>query len=1053
MTNEPTIREQSLQYFLVEAPELLQAIEKDLFSLRENYSINKIYDLMRTTHTLKGAAASVGLEVLTSVAHSLEDIFRAICKPDLSIDSEVEALLFEGYECLRLPLTAALTGGQVNDVEVLERTAAVFAQLQEKLGDCFSQEAELPSSEELGFDLTESIFEVGVSQRLDRLATALASGDENEITATLRECAEIFQLLSESLQLPGFGSIAQTAIAALNANPEQALFIAEIAFSDFQKAQTAVLNGDRTVGGQPSLTLENLAISGEIFVNDSEPHSQEPDNSESANSLLEAIWGGFEQDEGEEAPHQGAGVQGAGVQGAGSAGENSPTPVAPSPFASFRDEPKPTPQKDHVSLCRSVRVKVEHLEQINYSIEELLTNQNRQSLENEQLRSSVRVLISRVQQHYSLLDQLKDKSLRDNTRQGKQGGQGKQGRQGGYLPITHYPLPITSSPLPITQSTNFDSLELNRYSDFQVLIQSILEDAVQLAEAADAIDLFTRASAQTMEKQRRQLAHTRDAVMAARMSPLGDIFGRFSLVLQQLETIRKKPVALELRGTEVLVDKVVGEKLYDPLLHLVRNAFDHGIESPDVRQQWGKPEKGQIAICAYHRGRHLVIEVRDDGQGLDFEKIRVCAVERQFVSPELANSMSEAELTDLLFETGFSTVKSVSELSGRGIGLDVVKSQLQAFQGSIEVCSERHQGTTFILQIPLALTIGKLLLVQAGGKTYALFTDVIVSIVIPTAGQIRSWEDGKVLRWGDGSNERLVPIYQISQVLNYSSQRESPTSGNKDGASGASQMMPVIIISSQDRFLALEVDQLLGEQELVIRPLGHMMAPPSYVYGGSILANGMLSLVLDTTELMQYILKEQTAISNDSLRDSYVTQASLYTDKPRQLLRATPRTLSSPQQGKLPEQNRAALLSAANVDFTGPPDKTVLVVDDSITVRQTLAFTLQKAGYQVIQAHDGYEAIELLGQSRDIHLVICDIEMPRMNGFEFLKHRCSHPQGQHIPVIMLTSRSGDKHRAIASQLGAIGYLTKPFLEHKLLATVKEVMAHTAARIHGKVGHA
>ncbi|NEO59831.1 MAG: hybrid sensor histidine kinase/response regulator, partial [Moorea sp. SIO4G2] len=259
MTNDPKIREQSYRYFLQEAPELLQVLEEDLLSLSENYSINKVNNLMRTTHTLKGAAASIGLETIATVAHSLEDVFKALFNPDLSIDPEIEALLFQAYECLRLPLTAELTGGQIDDTEIKNRTAAVVAQLQEKLGDCFGHESHLPTSLELGFDVTQSIFEVGVSQGLDVIQAALNNDNPSEISITVRHQADIFLGLGESLNLPGFAAIAKNAIAALDNHPDQVVTIAKTALCDFVAAQAAVLEGDRTQGGQPSIALQQLA--------------------------------------------------------------------------------------------------------------------------------------------------------------------------------------------------------------------------------------------------------------------------------------------------------------------------------------------------------------------------------------------------------------------------------------------------------------------------------------------------------------------------------------------------------------------------------------------------------------------------------------------------------------------------------------------------------------------------------------------------------------------------------------------------------------------------
>jgi chemotaxis protein histidine kinase CheA/CheY-like chemotaxis protein len=1135
---DPTIREQTYRYFLQEAPELLQVLEQELLSLREDYSINKVHNLMRTTHTLKGAAASVELETIKTVAHSLEDIFKALFNPDLSIDAEVEALLFEGYECLRLPIAAQLTGGQVNDTEILDRTAAIFARLQDKLGDFFSAEARIPTSVELGFDVTQSIFEAGVAQRLEELAATIASGDTGAIASTLNTQCEVFQGLAESLGLPGFGAIAQAVIQALDVHPEQVVTIAQTALEDFQAGQAAVLNGDRTQGGQPSLVLqqlagfvtkslieveteektlptldagdaqnaatdalgldtqkkafttqdENLAVSPSIFnleeplfasseqfslptppvaettddledqerslntfesvtqselnavtsVDDAGLSASELPSEESDHSLLEVIWGG--ETVNTQTSQQSQEKEKAASYSSGQSFRQSQEPeVTVESPASRRlgtdSEPTPLSQKDASSRSRVIRVNVENLEHLNYSIGELLTNQNLQSLQNEQLQTSVRVLINRLKQHQQRLSQLQDWSdgmFVDAEKRliGQWGiGNGELG-MGKVIPNVHSSFPNPKSKL----LSSFDSLELDRYSEAQLLIQSILEDAVQLAEASEAIELFTTQSTQTLEKQRRLLTGSRDALVEARMLALGEIIDRFPRVLQQLEALHDKSVGLELRGTDVLVDKVVAEKLYGPLLHLVRNAFDHGIESPGIRQQQGKPSKGRIEINAYYQGKFLAIEVRDDGQGLNFEKIRQRAVEGQFITPEKASSLTEAQLTDLLFEPGFSTASQVNDLSGRGVGLDVVRAQLQALEGSVSVYSELHRGTTFVLQIPLSLTITKLLVAQASDRIYALLTDAIEQILIPQAHQIRSWDGGKALQWGNPKDERLVPVYQLSTVLNYASELpEATVSSPQRAAIVGDAMKPIILIRYHDMLLGLEVDQLIGEQELVIRPLGAAIAPPDYVYGGSILADGRLTLVIDTAALMQQVFEQQT--------DS-ITESALRGSIPSLL------PFGQPQQ-QLPTQIRAALPAGEPARGReqdggrwGQPVNAaqfILLVDDSITLRQTLALTLQKAGYQVLQAKDGYEAIEQLQRHNGIQLVICDIEMPRMNGFEFLRYRQQDPTLTNIPVMILTSRSGEKHRLIASELGATDYITKPFLERKLIEKVAEVL--------------
>lgn len=1036
MTN-PNIREQTYHYFLQEAPELLQVLEQELFSLKEDYNINKINNLMRATHTLKGAAASVGLETIATIAHSFEDVFKALFNPDLLIDFEIEALLFEGYECLHIILTAELTGRQVNHGEILDRTAAIFAQLQEKLGDCFSDESHIPNSVELGFDVTQSIFELGVTQRLEEIAAAAKSADLVVMATMLRTQAEIFLGLAESLNLQGFGAIAQMTIKALDTHPEQVETITHTALADFHAAREAVLNGDRISGGQPSLALQQLSglpICATVEVEVHQPESlntsvdeqqsatqsefseadlelswNDSENAELVNPSLEAMWGELKE-----------------TPASDNQAEQNVTVNTPLPrHLSFESTAIPNSPKDQPVVSRSVRVNVEHLEHLNYSIGELLTNQNRQSLQNAQIQTSVRALIARLQQHQQQLSQLQDWSDRQfNWVEQQQ----HQNWRLGSLPQ----FPIHNSQF-LIHNNNFDSLELDRYTQAQLLVQSILEDAVQLAEATDAIDLFTQQSHQTLDKQRRLLTSTRDALMSARMLPLGEIFERFHRVLEQLIIRHNKQVALELHGTEVLVDKVVAEKLFDPLLHLVRNAYDHGIESPAIRQQQGKAQTGQIEISAEHQGKHLVIEVRDDGQGLDFEAIRQRAVQRQLVAAQNAGSLSEAALTAFLFEAGFSTAEGVNDLSGRGVGLDVVRAQLQPLNASISVYSEPDQGTTFTLRIPLSLTIAKLLLCQAGSHTYALLTNAIEQILIPQPDKIRSWDGGKVLRWGKGSQEQLIPIHKLSHILNYCSPVPKPLfSQPQPAAVLEGEMMPIILIRCQDALVGLEVDQLIGEQELVIRPLGSMIAPPSYVYGASILADGQLALVLDGVILMQYVADIQNQGRSELLALQYTTV--------RDLTNSTQQVLTSRQQPQLlPAQTPAALPASPQLDTRESLNKIILIVDDSITVRQTLALTLQQAGYQVIQAKDGWEAIEQLRYQQNIQLVICDIEMPRMNGFEFLKHRQQDSMLMTIPVVMLTSRSASKHRLIALELGANDYITKPYLEHQLLATILDAM--------------
>ncbi len=545
MNTDSTIRDTTYSFFLMEAPELLEAIESDLLSLREDYSKAKVHNLMRLTHTLKGAAASVELETVKKVAHSLEDVFKALYNPDIVVDLELETLLFQGYECLRLPLTAELSQAPVNEAQILDRAAAVFAELQEKLGDFFEQDAQIPSSAELGFDITKSIFETGVQQRLDALATALLQLEAEQIAALLQEQASVFIGLAESLGLPGFAAIAQTTIEALQAQPEQAIAIAQTALADLQQGQAAVIGGDRRRGGEPSATLKQLAIaSSELLSTDLTPIWEPivelpvtPDTVEpqlDGEVSLDQLFSSFNLDS--QPPLE----------------EITLTPSAVFPInPSETLDAQATPTSKSQNVRTHVRVELDKLQHLNYLSGELLTNQNRQVASDEQLQQ----LVQQLQQHQVILRQMRDQSDRMLTRSERQ-----------YANRANFN----------SSWSRFDTLELDPYSEFHVLLQSALEDTVQLEETTEAIALFTQKSGLTLEKQQRLLTNVRDDLMTVQMMPMGAIFNRFRPLLEQLVAVHGKSVTLELVGTEVLVDKAIAEKLYDPILHLIRNAFDHG---------------------------------------------------------------------------------------------------------------------------------------------------------------------------------------------------------------------------------------------------------------------------------------------------------------------------------------------------------------------------------------------------------------------------------------------------------------------------------------------
>ncbi|QLE39205.1 hybrid sensor histidine kinase/response regulator [Nostoc sp. C052] len=1187
MITDSEIREQGYIYFLAEAPELVQIIEQELFSLSEGYSTAKIHNLMRATHTLKGGAANVGLEVIKMIAHFLEDVFKALYNPKVVVDAELQTLLLQAYECLSIALNTELIGSTVNDQELIHRATSVFSQLQEKLGDAFGADSQIPTSEELGFDIVQSVFETGVEQRLNSITDAVKNlPSDAELIEFLQSQGEVFFGLAESLNLPGLGEIAQSILSALRANPTQVRQIAEIALADLQKAQELVLKGDRTSGGEPSPDLRKLAtvVSNELseelpnnsypgiyiineeqfyqflttsdnnrnesvnpttarfylkviryifgwfnhqmqipeselnltllvptlegksllnyietwlkhfldFVQDEEDspslciyrrgiiliilfaaakfqYSLKPSDSylsgikilqhqiyklakeyknyppvtgeeknwldspklqtllvikeisQATDNLLEAIWG--------EEANQNLAVEVVKTQTNDSltvseqlVADVPETAIEVMPDISTQINKEIEDQSQYVQTKNFrqpsfIRVDTERLQHLNYLAGELLIYQKRRSLQDEQIKEIIEQLIKQLNRHQTTLNELRD-----------------------------LPLQIQNITSQETQSfaVNFDSLEMDVYTEFHLTLHEAIEETLQLQETTESLDLLVTQAAQISDKQENLTLNIIDSLVEARMSPLGNILNRFPHMVNKLGNVHAKLVELKLTGSEVLVDKAIAEKLYDPLLHLVRNAFDHGIETPQVRRQLAKPEQGLIEICAYHQGSQTVIEVRDDGQGLNLDRIRRKAAEFYPIQTEektraYASNLAESELLDLIFSPGFSTANKVSEISGRGMGLDIVRTQMHALNGSISVQSLPNQGTIFTLKIPFSMTTEKLMLVQAKGVVYGLLLDSIEKIVIPSEQQIKEIEGKKVLLWNTDNDETMVSLRQLSKLIDYNdSFLNSTTPYNTSNTQDSSVAKnPVLLLRRNQGKVALEVDQIIGEQELVIRPLGNAIAPPKYIYGCSSLANGNLILIIDASLLVKSSDIQQTTLN---IRALPVTSASSTNQK---VLPISGHSFSSTPLLAASTSTTTIETIETQPTYSQGPDhkspKVVLVVDDAISLRQTLSLTLQKAGYQVIQAQNGVEALEKLQLHPEIQIVVSDLEMPRMNGFELLSNFRQYTNLAKIPVVILTSRSAEKHRQLAQELGAKAYLTKPFLEHEFISKIKELI--------------
>jgi two-component system, chemotaxis family, sensor histidine kinase and response regulator PixL len=541
-------------------------------------------------------------------------------------------------------------------------------------------------------------------------------------------------------------------------------------------------------------------------------------------------------------------------------------------------------------------------------------------------------------------------------------------------------------------TSELDLLEFDRYSELHILSQEVMDTIVQIEELTTDLDLQLNDAERTNRDLNRTAKQLQTGLTQVRMRPVSELFNRFPRAIRNLSIEHAKPIDLQLKGGTTLIERSILEALNDPLMHLVRNAFDHGIEPSATRLANGKSATGKIEINATYRGNQTVITIKDDGGGIDLDKIRAKVKKMGMDDKEIAN-FKDSELIDLIFEPGFSTAAKVTDLSGRGVGMDVVRTNIRALRGDISVDTKLGQGSTFTITVPFTLSVVRVLLVEVNGLWLAISSNIVEEIILLNPENIISTAGQKMLQWEDFT-VRLIQPNQYLHLPDFTTQLATASIPTIDCPT-------VLMIDQGQDIVALQIDKFWGEQEVTIRqPLGSLKMPPGFT-GCTILGDGRIVPLLDAIEFIRWV-------------DGDVAIAKSATS-----------TLN--------------FLDESKTMPTIVQKSRILVVDDSINVRRFVALTLEKAGYLVEQAKDGQEAIEKLQAGLQAQAVVCDVEMPRMDGYGFLATVKGLAPFKNIPVLMLTSRSGDKHRKIAMNLGASGYFAKPFKEQELLATLTQLV--------------
>jgi chemosensory pili system protein ChpA (sensor histidine kinase/response regulator) len=524
------------------------------------------------------------------------------------------------------------------------------------------------------------------------------------------------------------------------------------------------------------------------------------------------------------------------------------------------------------------------------------------------------------------------------------------------------------------QNQEFDPLELDRYSILQESSRSLMESISDLYSLHSLMENTTRDSETLLLQQSRVSTDLHEGLMRTRMTPFAGLETRLKRIVRQSARQLDKKVELRLRGADGEMDRAVIERIIAPLEHMLRNAVAHGIERPGERLNVGKEETGGITIAFDREGPDIVLRISDDGAGMDVEAIRAKAVETGLLDHE--SEISDNDVMQFVLQTGFTTASEVTQISGRGVGLDVVNSEVKQLGGSLHIASERGAGTIFTIRLPYTLAINQVLLVKAGADTYCVPLGSV-------EGVVRVHPEELLANYATPE-----PVYEYAG--NQYQLKHLATLLNTDqlDASQMSSRVPLLLMRVVDKRIALHVESLLGSREIVIKPVGMQLSCIDGISGATILGDGSVAMILDVFALSRGAARAQTPVM------------------------------------KLVSRDEKRLV--------------VMVVDDSITVRKVTTRLLERNGYKVLTAKDGVDATgQLQGCTPDIMLL--DIEMPRMDGFELATHMRNDERLRHVPVIMITSRTGDKHRERARQIGVNHYLGKPYQENDLLDTIDRII--------------
>ena len=529
-----------------------------------------------------------------------------------------------------------------------------------------------------------------------------------------------------------------------------------------------------------------------------------------------------------------------------------------------------------------------------------------------------------------------------------------------------------------TRYEEFDPLEFDRFSNMQQITRAMAESIIDLDSIENSMTNLNSESDTLLIQQGRVNTELQEGLMKTRMVPFKSQLTRFRRLIRQTSNELKKEVNFELMGGDQEIDRRILEKVTAPLEHLLRNAVAHGIESPEDRKKAGKNLQGNIQLVVDREGSEIAIRVVDDGAGINLDVVKNKAIEKGLTTSNA--TLSDKDIMQFILESGFTTASGISQISGRGVGMDVVNTEIKQLNGTLEIESQFSHGSEFKILMPLTMSVSRALMVEVGEEIFAIPLVGIENIIRESSDVLEQLinNENSYYQWHDEQYQFL----HLGSVLGLTSTALATTKIKS----------PILLARSGEKRVAIFVDDLLGSREIVVKSVGPQLSAIKGVTGATILGDGKISLILDLAVLAREVAKLK----------------------------------STHDMG----------IDTAKIKDTVMP--TVMVVDDSITVRKVTQRLLKRHDYNVITARDGVDAIALLHETIP-DVMLLDIEMPRMDGFELATHMRDDDEFKEIPIIMITSRTGDKHKDRAMKIGVNDYMGKPFQEHDLINNIKKML--------------